>query len=264
MSKPVPALQTLPVELLYEIQSHALSESFPYACRHLYLVFKAAPPSVRAHYLIQRYLLNTTTSTLAQGPITKALRFPICTQDVLQRMLELPDCPPIRSAQPELPRRLFRSLAPPTCDKNGRPSTEWTEHDHPLPFLRYLYKHPTIPAPNPDSYDGYALTKAVYAGFVPLARFLLEHGASPACKNGLAAIIAIRRKDLALLKMLVEREDALRSGKTAKRRKLEDRMRTTPEMLKTAVKCDARDIVQYLTEKGCVPDMQTLKLLSRG
>jgi len=204
---------------------------------------------------------NQTTSIIAQGVVSKALRFPLCTQDVLQRMIESLDCPPLRLANPELPRRLFRSLAPAFSDKRGH---RWTDHDEPLPFLRYMYSHPTIPAPNPDSHDGYALTKAVYAGFIPLVQFLLDHGASPACKNGLAAMIAIRHKDLPLLKMLVERKDSPRVATKAKRRKLEDRMQVTPEMLKLAVKGDARDIVQYLTEKGCIPDMQTLKLLARG
>lgn len=34
-------------------------------------------------------------------------------------------------------------------------------------------------------------------------------------------------------------------------------------MLKMAVKCDARDIVEYfMKEKGCVPDMQTVLMMS--
>lgn len=133
------------------------------------------------------------------------------------------------------------------------------------------------------------------AGFVHLVRFLLKHGASPHHKNGLAIHAAIRRKDLALVKMLIEpdsappvnsdvigagqvqvgRSDAtvalskkrIRSdieipSKSAKRRKLEDRVTVDREMLKTAVACNAQDIVVYFVhEKSCVPDMQTLKLM---
>ncbi|TFK45875.1 hypothetical protein OE88DRAFT_1639302, partial [Heliocybe sulcata] len=248
------------LQLLYEIQLLALSESLPYTCKHLHVVFEAAPSSVRAQYLIERYVSSRTTSAIAQGILTKALRFPLCSQDVLQRVIENPECSPLSLAKPELPRRLFRSLMP---KPTGSKSHNWSAQDEPLPFLRYLYSHPSIPAPNTDSHDGYALTKAVYAGFIPLVRFLLEHGASPACKNGLAAMIAIRRKDLLLLKMLIERGDTPRIPKSTKRRKLEDRMSVTPEMLKLAVKGDARDIVLYLKEKGCVPNMQTLQLLAR-
>jgi len=43
---------------------------------------------------------------------------------------------------------------------------------------------------------------------------------------------------------------------------LEDRVVVTQEMLKAAVKYRAQDIVEYFTrEKGCIPDVQTLKLL---
>jgi len=135
----------------------------------------------------------------------------------------------------------------------------WTERDYPLPFLKYLYTHPTIRAPDVNAHDGYALTRAVYAGFVPLVRFLLDNGADPGCKNALAVKVAIRRKDLALLRLLVERGAG--AGGKAKRRRMEDRVRVSPEMVRVAVRCDARDIVEYLTkEKGCVPDMQTLHM----
>lgn len=75
--------------------------------------------------------------------------------------------------------------------------------------------------------------------------------------------MAIRQKDLALVKMLVEREDKASLNKgTAKKRKLEDRVLLDSRMLKVALKCDAMDIVEYLTqEKGVVPDIQTLKMM---
>lgn len=120
--------------------------------------------------------------------------------------------------------------------------------------------------PAVNSHDGYALTKAVQVGFIQLVQFLLDHGATPEWKNNLAVNIAIRHKDLRLVRMLVERIDAGKSpdDKKAKgkRRKLEDRVAVTPEMLRAAVKCKAKDIVEYLTrEKGCIPDMQTLLLM---
>ena len=83
----------------------------------------------------------------------------------------------------------------------------------------------------------------------------------PCWKGHLPVIVAIRRKDLALVRMLVERIEPSPKG-SGKRRKLEDRVEVTPEMLRVAVKCKAQDIVEYLTrEKGCIPDMQTLLLM---
>ncbi|KAG5722990.1 High-affinity glucose transporter [Termitomyces sp. T112] len=132
----------------------------------------------------------------------------------------------------------------------------------------YLFDSPGIPKPNVNSHGGYALTKAVHAKFIPLIRFLLDYGAEPQCKNCLAIFVAIRQKDLALVKLLIERDDSsytdcLGTGKR-KRRKLEDRVVVNSAMLKAAVKCDARDIVDYMArEKGCIPDMQTLHMMAK-
>ena len=72
-------------------------------------------------------------------------------------------------------------------------------------------------------------------------------------------MVAIRRKDLSLVRRLIERP---KEPEKTKRRKLEDRILVTSEMLRMAVKCDARDIVEYFTlEKGCIPDMQTLCMM---
>jgi hypothetical protein len=141
--------------------------------------------------------------------------------------------------------------------------TEWTIHDHPLPFLKHLYALPGIHPPDLNAHNGYALTRAVHARFLPLVQFLLEGGAIPQCKNSLAVIVAIRQKDLALLRVLVERDGSVRvgSGEGGKRKKIEDRVRVDAKMLRAAVRYDARDIVQYLIDKGCVPDMQTLHMM---
>ncbi|CCL98785.1 uncharacterized protein FIBRA_00790 [Fibroporia radiculosa] len=276
------ALNTLPVELLYEIQQFATSESLPLSSRHFYAVFKSAPTSVHAQYLIGRYLHHSEYARA--GLATIVLRYPICTQSVLEAIFRSPDCPAThlqngRTAT-ELPRRLFRTLTPRLSNRPSRKrkrgsdvNGNWSEDDEPIPFLRYLYDHPRIPPPFTNSYDGYALTKAVHVGFVPLVRFLLDHDASPARKDGLAVMVAIRRKDLALVRMLIEPDSQAdqrpkakpREGNdtkeylSSKRRKLEDRMIVSQAMLKMAVKCDAREIVDYfMKEKGCIPDMQTV------
>lgn len=200
----------------------------------------------------------------------------------------------------ELPRRFFRNLSPRPLTtgkrKRGDPyPCGWTEDDDPLPFLRFLYAHPRIPRPYADSWDGYALTKAVHAEFIPLVQFLLKQNASPEEKDGLAVMVAIRRKNLPLVQLLIERDgphsvckrrkpseavpvvsagrdglsaepsrkrDRTSVGSSAKRRKLGDRIRVSQDMLKTAAQSDARDIVEYfIQEKGCVPDMQTVLLM---
>ncbi|KAL6302498.1 hypothetical protein BKA93DRAFT_792802 [Sparassis latifolia] len=268
------SLESFPIELLYEIQYYALSSSLPLTSKHFYAVFKSAPSSFHAQYLVGRYFHSERTTARTTGLFTTVLRYPICSQEVLEAVVrskfdEVSYPRGRKGVVIELPRRLFRTLAPRTLGGQGKPNhSNWSENDTPLPFLRYLYDHPRLPPPFIDSYDGYALTKAVYAGFIPLVRFLLAHGASPAYKDGIAVMVAIRRKDLALVRMLVERDhrgvNEQRTSCTGKgkRRKLGDRVRVNPQMLKAAVKCDARDIVEYLMrEKGCIPDMQTVLLM---
>jgi hypothetical protein len=117
--------------------------------------------------------------------------------------------------------------------------------------------------PDVDSHDGYPLARAVSAGAVPLVRFLLDRGASPRRRNALAVRIAIKRRDLTLVRLLVEPPDAPPDERrTGKRRRLADRVQVNSEMLKLAVLSDAHDVAEYLmNEKGCVPDLKTLSLL---
>ncbi|KNZ72153.1 hypothetical protein J132_04434 [Termitomyces sp. J132] len=259
---PSPGFRTEHHQLLYEVQLHALSESFPITSRHIYAVFQLSPASFRSQYLSGR--------AFARGPqdmasiFTKILRYPICTEEVVEHLVPLlaERGLDVKASRFDIPKRLFRSLAP----KPG--SIRWKEQEPPLLFLQYLFDSPGIPKPNVNSHGGYALTKAVHAKFIPLIRFLLDYGAEPQCKNCLAIFVAIRQKDLALVKLLIERDDSsytdcLGTGKR-KRRKLEDRVVVNSAMLKAAVKCDARDIVDYMArEKGCIPDMQTLHMMAK-
>ncbi|TFY62595.1 hypothetical protein EVJ58_g3767 [Rhodofomes roseus] len=298
------SILSLPVELLYEIHIHAASEQFPLTCKHFYAVCKSAPTTVHAQYLIGVYEYLCRSHRQRTDLVSTALRYPICSQAVLDAITKSPDFPRLypdrRVQKTELPRRLFRNLSPrdtATAGKRKREPepTQWTEDEQPLPFLRYLFAHPRILTPSANSWDGYALTKAVHAGFTPLVQFLLEHGADPHTKAALAVMVAIRRKNLLLVRLLIERDgprhpqskrrrtsegrshtstgrdgtavDPRRGidtslGNSAKRRKLGDRVKVDQEMLKTAVQSDARDIVDYfIREKGCVPDMQTVLLM---
>ncbi|KAJ6577217.1 hypothetical protein B0H19DRAFT_1061888 [Mycena capillaripes] len=282
-------LEDLPVELLYEVHLYSLSTALPITSRRLYHIFNAAPASFRAQYILSHF---EPEDARLSDVVSKILRFPLCSMTVLDAVFRtwpvaapastLEEIPPLSSPSggqtkppeveappdgvggaaaapttaPELPRRLFRALGP-------RTDRAYNEDDAPLPLIRYLYASTRIAPPNPNSHEGYALTRAVHAEFVPLIQLLLEHGASPQHKRGLAVLVAIRQKKLSLVRMLIERtETGVQRG--AKKRKLEDRMEVTSEMLKAAVKAKARDIAEYLMqEKGCVPDIQTLHMLMR-
>ncbi|KAJ6607391.1 hypothetical protein B0H10DRAFT_558324 [Mycena sp. CBHHK59/15] len=282
------SFEDLPVELLYEVQLYAVSAALPIASRHLYSIYQAAPSSFRAQYILSHVDIHHANMSAV---ISKILRFPLCSVTVLDAVFrawpvdpptpvsekpsDVPpspdgvqkpvlqevggeDSPSTSPLPPELPKRLFRTLGP-------RTDRDYGEGDEPMPLLRYLYDSPRIAPPNPNSHEGYALTRAVHAEFMPLIQLLLDHGASPRHKRGLAVMVAIRQKKLHLVRMLIERADQGGRGKgAAKRRRLEDRMEVTPEMLKAAVKCNARGIAEYfMQEKGCVPDIQTLHMLMR-
>ena len=243
---------------------------------------------MHAEYLIARYI--ELPSCRRPNFITYVLRFPLCTLSVLAALLDRPSFPHLvqsssgadstntgtahansdhrndnhnhdryseyASGPPELPRRLFRQLS--------------TSGSEALPRLHFLYTSsaPQLSRRRPDidSHDGYPLARAVSAGAVPLVRFLLDHGASPRRRDALAVRMAIKRRDLSLVRLLVEPPDAPPDERrTGKRRKLADRVKVTSEMLRLAVMCGAQDIAEYLmNEKGCVPDLRTLSLLRYG
>lgn len=79
--------------------------------------------------------------------------------------------------------------------------------------------------------------------------------------------VAIRRKSLPLVRLLIERDGSSKKTEKSvkgKKRKIEDRVEVTPQMVEAAVKCGAMNIAEYFTSvKGCVPDMKTLQLMSR-
>lgn len=73
--------------------------------------------------------------------------------------------------------------------------------------------------------------------------------------------VAIRQKNLEMVKLLVERQESKK--KKGKRRKIEDRLSLDSDMLKIAVMANAHDIVEYLyREKKILPDMLTLKKMT--
>lgn len=238
----------------------------------MHAVFRGTTTLYRAHYLLcrQQQLDSSTSGTKFDFDFESILCYPLCSEGVLlhlsrllPRYLDMPNArqPPGPSVV-RLPRRLFRSLVPPRD-----PTELWTESAQPLPFIKTLFSLSLpnagagLPRVDVNAHDGYALTKAVHAHHLPLVRFLLAHGADPGAKSGLAVMVAIRAGDLGLVRTLVERVDDARKS-TGKRRRLRDRVVVSSEMLRMAVRCDARDIVQYFREeKGLVPDLKTLRTL---
>lgn len=244
---------------MLEVQLYSLSDSLPLVSRHFYDSFKHTSPIFKARYILGRVWGKDTTTDLVDVKelYSRGLRYPICNQQILQCIQQLVDKISIArrkaSVNVQLPTRLFRTLrAPP----NG-----WTSEDEPLPFLRYLCDIPGINV-DVDYIDGYALTRAVHAKFLPLVEFLLDHHASPKCHDRLAIKVAIRQKDLVMLKLLVERRRINDRRGKGKRCKLEDRVHLDAELLNIAIRVGATDIISYLLhEKGVVPDLETLRRL---
>lgn len=90
-----------------------------------------------------------------------------------------------------LPRRIFR-----------HPRTTTDALHTPLPpLLTHLFTHYT---PSPNSHRGYPLARASLHADTPLIAFLLTHGADPAEKEFLAVEIALTRRDIRVLRLLLD------------------------------------------------------------
>jgi hypothetical protein len=88
----------------------------------------------------------------------------------------------------DLPRRLFRNLSSTT----------------PIPpLLIYLFDKYQ---PSPNSHNGYPLSRAVLAKNVEVIKYLLDKGADPGMRDGLAIEISVKLGDLGIVKMLVEHQ----------------------------------------------------------
>ena len=207
-------------------------------------VFKNTRPFFKATYILAR--LEALGYSNSRRICTRALRYPICGRtvfEIIRRFLK--DYKRYPKLPVKLPRRLFRSLLPP----NER---EWSDQDYPLPFLRELYGTPNLQVIKVNDFQGYALTKAVRAQFKPLVKFLLDKGASPKSRDGIAVKIAIRLKDLDMFELLVKSWPDIKSRD----------MEIAKSMMELAILSGAGDIVEFYREKGVVPNMGVLKKLA--
>lgn len=264
------------IQLLYAIHITARNASLPVTSKHLYLTFKNAPSSVKARYLLglaDKYMAMELVTT----HLTKILTYPICTQNVLQRYLGLLvpyyHVDPLDTQLPEtqitseklalqpgiqavfsLPKRLFRNIV--ADSDTAAQTTEFVEYLCSVPpVYRHLSRNvitdirkiePFTPRPNVDSHGGYPLIRAVQSKHIPLVRLLLNYGADPTKREGLAIFTAIKLGDLELVRLLIDTAE----------------VRATEQMLSVAVKSNASDVVEWLVKaKGCIPDMKTLRLM---
>ena len=168
-----------------------------------------------------------------------ALRYPITTLavlDALYTIIARSNSIVDRQCLIWLPKRLFRSL--------GGPDKTRDANSYPLPILRFLWgegrANTDFPLPDLWRLGGYPLVCAVHAEFIPLVQFLLDHGA-PHGSRKLAIEVAICKKNLELVKMLIEFE-------------VNTEMVIVQDFwVNLAIDYDARDIVKYLMEEhGCI------------
>ncbi|GAA5968988.1 hypothetical protein JCM3765_002275 [Sporobolomyces pararoseus] len=277
-------LADLPVELLLHIHLLSLSSALPHLSRSFRALFSSTSPYHKASYLLLRHPAHKTLS--------HAIRYPICTLPVLQTIERINKEKKGKKLKcPQLPRRLFSRLSPSQHSTN--PSL-----DH-LSLIQYLLKeykaspnsHTGYPlaravysgdfelirvlldnGADPGLKEGWAVVTAIMKGSDDKA-------------GGLAMVRALIERDYPLPIPRSDRSEESTTGggtfhsdgpqkkkrkrdKTervesspAKRVKLEDRCKPTPEMLETAVKYKQWDITDYLTKKGATPNLNVLKLL---
>ena len=142
---------------------------------------------------------------------------------------------------------------------------------------------------------------AVHLDSTPLVCLLLATGADPSLKKSIALHVACKKGSLAVVRLLVEQDDALefqwrtrlraivddlyaldvvratrqepprarrslpeKGAVPSKRRRLADRCQVDVPMLTTAVRAGAWDAVSYLMQtKGVVPDVSTLRMMDQ-
>ncbi|WRT68022.1 uncharacterized protein IL334_004997 [Kwoniella shivajii] len=292
-------LADLPAELIFRIHLLSLNPFLPRTNRYIHSVLHHPSPYYAANYLLNLYS--------AYGPdeiFNRSLRHPICTVDTAESMKKIwdrrrgyiapstisspskrrnsagpnigmqsdsnvpagsPSSSSLQLPEPtlpalsctELPRRLFRN-----------PSNV-SEPVHPL--IQYLFSTYT---PSPNSHKGYPLFRAILTSNCDLVSYLLSQGADPGIRDCFALEIAISRKDLRMVRILVEPDPpdtstkALSPNKEAvkkgKKFKLGDRVKIGTNMVEKAIQTGSKDIINYFVyEKKVMPPLQSIMSLGK-
>ena len=202
---------------------------------------------------------------------------------------------------PALEHGLLRSFVRHVCDLTpvGMPESE--VRLPPLSDLELIARMILLHRASPNSSQGYPLAMAVHLDSTPLVCLLLATGADPSLKKSIALHVACKKGSLAVVRLLVEQDDALefqwrtrlraivddlhaldvvratrqepprarrslpeKGAVPSKRRRLADRCQVDVPMLTTAVRAGAWDAVSYLMQtKGVVPDVSTLRMMDQ-
>ncbi|WVR06560.1 hypothetical protein IAU60_003591 [Kwoniella sp. DSM 27419] len=298
------ALADLPSELLQDIHMQAQNPFFHQTSRNIYHALHR--PS--AYYAAQ-YLLSLYSHYGSNEMLVRSLRHPVCNVQVAQEIrrvwydrynrqacvepapeaetmdgvsASMPTVPrvtprsrsrsrsrsassPTRQLRPtippltctELPRRLFRDPAP---------------SDRPIhPLITYLF---TTYSPSANSHKGYPLFRAVLTSNYDLVTYLLSHGADPGIKDCFALDIAITKKDLRMVKLLVERDPAglpptpspvKTNPIKGKKAKLTDRVEIGTKLVEKAFQKGSKDIINYFVyEKKALPPLQSIMKMGKA
>lgn len=92
-----------------------------------------------------------------------------------------------------------------------------------------------------------------------LIQYLLDKGAHPGMRGGLAVRTAVQMGRLDLVRLLVEPS----KDSSPKRQRREDRYKVGSELVELAVKVNANDIVQYFVEKGVMPPLRSIMQMKK-
>ncbi|KAJ9118911.1 hypothetical protein QFC24_005874 [Naganishia onofrii] len=230
-------LDDLPVDILHEIHLFSLSEHLPLLNRYLYAALSRPTATRAARWLIRKYYDGGSSLQRGQQQqrqqqqrdsrwLCKALECGVCDLEVLCELeriwrdeegdggeddaavsasgLHSPRTrslsrPPLQC--PLLPKRIFRHRRTPPVAPPPPPPGPATPVPRIDPLLRHLFNHYT---PNPNSHRGYPLSRAVLHGDTQLIEYLLRRGADPREKDFLAVQIGVSRRDVGVVRLLVD------------------------------------------------------------
>ncbi|KAL5634987.1 hypothetical protein ACGC1H_002878 [Rhizoctonia solani] len=252
-------LLDLPAELLFEILAYSTSSDIPLVNKYLLHTFHGAPPSCRAYFILGK--LDPSVPLVPSIILESALSYPICTENVLDFLehmhpLVLLPRSSLKDVRVSPGRWVFRNLQSHPKPKRRRkhpnsapaPSSSLNTNlrINPLTFLESLERMYTLSFSAPGS--AFALAMCVRAGPAqyPLLQLLLRNG------------------DLNALKLMIEptTEPSPQGTTGGKRRRMEDRVQPTTNVLSAAVKEKHLEVAEWLMhEKGVVPDMATMRML---
>lgn len=209
------------------------------AVSHILLTYLSHPtPTYVARYLLALHHTAPPQDVLGRclrHAVFASLPFVYALERIFAERVALGHEPPgAKLALAELPKRLFRSLQwrgpsnPPGLAYSSPTSYDASLPDPTLPptllpLLEHLF---ATYRPSASSHRGYPLCGSLTFDPLsrPLTKFLLRQGADPSLNDGYAVSLAVKRRDLALVQLLVERapDEGGARGEGSKKERSED------------------------------------------